>query len=122
MRLVPSGDSGLTGDGHLVIAIDDIPVRALRRMAGTCTGVCQASANGILRFSPADVPGLLPAAPQGWKRRDWTMAEAEVQTGATFREMLVAVSTTNDIRDDFAETAAICVGSGPRRSMTLGRV
>jgi hypothetical protein len=105
LRFIQTGQSGWDDKGNYILAVEDVPNKRLRRFLEAYVGTSSALSNGILRDFADDLEPVLPAAPEGWTRSDWTIAAGEALTGETYKKTMLFVSTTNSILKDFEKTA-----------------
>jgi hypothetical protein len=105
VRFVATGQSGWDENGHYVLAVDEVSNRRLRRMLQSYVVTGAALSDGMFYDMSDDLEPMLPAAPAGWVRTDWTIALGEALTSTTYRRTMVSISTTNSILADFEESA-----------------
>lgn len=58
---------------------------------------------GIFKSAGIDLRELLPAAPDGWTRRDYADADGTAITGAALERTILATTSTNETLLDFAD-------------------
>ena len=56
---------------------------------------------GVFKSAGLDLPDLLPAAPEGWTRRDFALEDGTAITGALLERTPILTTTTNSILKDF---------------------
>jgi hypothetical protein len=100
-----SGPSGWDGNGSYVVAVEDVPNRRLRHFLQAYVVSGAALSNGVLRDPADDLEPILPAAPEGWVRHDWSVEAGEALTGEIYKATMVSISTTNSVLRAFNKTA-----------------
>lgn len=105
VRFIATGQSGWDENGNYVLAVDEISNRRLRRMLQSYVLTGSALSDGMFYEMSDDLEPMLPDAPAGWVRTDWSITQGEALTGETYRKTMVSVSTTNSILADFEEAA-----------------